>query len=297
MKLEFVIDDSYDGKTVKHVLKSRFKMSERLVKKLKYNNRILLNSAPAYIKEKVGTGDVLEVDISFEEESEGIIPQEIPLDIIYEDDCLIAVDKNPGIVVHPTVSHPFGTLANGLVRYLSGKGINVKVRPVNRLDRDTSGIVLFALNQYVQEMLVRQMKENTFIKEYLGIVHGTPTPREGTIDLPIDRKPGSIMLREISPGGYPSVTHYRVVESLGDYSLVEFRLKTGRTHQIRVHCQAAGFPLLGDTLYSDIPTDLISRQALHSASVGFSHPITGKPVVICSPLPEDMRRVLEILRK
>ncbi|HOB21143.1 MAG TPA: pseudouridine synthase, partial [Candidatus Atribacteria bacterium] len=189
----------------------------------------------------------------------------------------------------------YNTVANGLVYYFQSKGERVRVRPVSRLDKDTSGIIIFAKNQFIQDKLTRQMLSNVYRKEYLGIVHGCPREPEGTIDLPIARVPGSTMLRMISEEGARCITHYKVIEQLENAAMLKFVLETGRTHQIRVHCKAIGHPLIGDTLYSDIPTDLIARQALHSHYVRFIHPLSGKPVKIRSELPEDMDKLLKAL--
>lgn len=297
MELKCTVSDKFEGKTVKHVLKNELKLSERLVKRLKYGGKIFLNSVSVHVNVTVQPGDELDVLIDFEEESEEIIPENISIDIIYEDEYLIALNKSSGIVVHPTGNHSSGTVANGLMYHFLTNNIKRKIRPVSRLDRDTTGIIIFAKNQYVQEYLVRQMSAKTFSKAYLGIVQGIVEPTEGIIDLPIGRNPDSIILRQVTDSGAPSVTHFRVVEYLNNASLVEFRLETGRTHQIRVHCQAIGHPLIGDTLYSNILTSLIDRQALHSYKVCFIHPSSHTPFELSLPLPEDMQRVLEILRK
>jgi 23S rRNA pseudouridine1911/1915/1917 synthase len=293
-------DDS--TKTVKQLLKGKLHLSERLVKKLKMSGRILLNSVPVHINAKASQGDVLEVLLGSEEQNDDIVPENMDLDIIYEDDWLIAINKPPHMVVHPTFRHFTGTVANGLKHYLLCKGVKTLIRPVSRLDKDTSGIIVFALDPFIQHSLIRQMSSNLYTKEYIGIVHGRFTEPCGKIQLPIERVPGSIMLRHTSPGGAPSVTHYEVMEQFDAYSLLKFRLETGRTHQIRVHCQAVGHPLLGDTLYGlpgfeDTHGDLISRQALHSLRTVFNHPVSGLPVVLESNIPDDISNVLEILRK
>ncbi len=304
MQMRLVLEISAEdcSKTVKQLLKTRLHISERLIKKMKQSGRILLNSAPVHVNARVAEGDVLEALIDFDEQNEDIIPEEMDLEIIYEDDCLIAINKPPGMVVHPSIRHFTGTVANGLMHYLLSRGKRTLIRPVSRLDRDTSGILVFALNPFVQHALAQQMQNGLYHKEYLGIVHGTFPSPEGTIDLPIERLPGSIMLRRVSDEGAPSVTHYEVLEQFADCAFLRFRLITGRTHQIRVHCQAAGHPLLGDTLYSlpeyeNMHTGLICRQALHSAHVSFSHPLSGQPVKLAAPLPCDMLHALEILRK
>lgn len=297
MILKYVVDEDSDKKTVKYILKNKLKISERLIKRLKYNQKILCNSLPVYINSTVKAGDVVEAVIDFEENNEGIIPEKINLDIIYEDEALIAVNKKPNMVVHPSAKHFAGTVANGLMYYLKEKGINTLIRPVSRLDRDTSGIIVFACNQYIQESLIRQMNKRIFKKTYLGIVSGIITQEKGTIDLPIARKPGSIMLRHISNEGLPSVTHFRVIERLNNASLLEFNLETGRTHQIRVHCQAIGHPLIGDTLYGGNISNIAQRQCLHSYKSSFIHPLTGSLISLTAPIPDDILSVLEILRK
>jgi len=301
--LTYTVDEETYNRTVKHILKNRLGLSERLIKRLKYAGKVFRNSCPVHVNETVKLGDVISVTIDFEEECEDVIPEEIDIDIIYEDECLIVINKQPNIVVHPTCSHPTGTIANAVMHHLISKGVKRKIRPVSRLDRDTSGIIIFAKNQFAQEFLIRQMG-STFKKEYAGVVHGIVEKPKGTINLPIERKPGSIMLRQVSHTGAPSVTHYEVIEYLNNATFLSFNLETGRTHQIRVHCQAIGHPLVGDTLYGSetgpdgvFPKDIINRQALHSYKVSFIHPFTRTLIELTAPIPQDILKVLEILRK
>lgn len=296
LHLKYIVDDTASGKSVKYVLKNRLELSERLVKRLKYSGNILCNSAPVHVNAAVCKEDVIEVFIDFTEPCEDIIPENILLDILYEDDCLIVINKQPNIVVHPTCSHPSGTIANAVMYHLKSKGVEKKVRPVSRLDRDTSGIIIFAKNEFVQEALIQQMGDKTFSKEYIGVVHGIVPEDSGTINRPIERKPGSIMLRHVSETGQPSVTHFHVMERLNNATLLKFSLETGRTHQIRVHCQAMGYPLIGDTLYSDIPTSLIGRQALHSCKVVFIHPFTKERTELTAPIPSDINNLIITLK-
>ncbi len=297
MILRYTVKPEDMGQTVKHILKNELGLSERLVKKLKYSGKILCNTVPVRVIELVKAGDIIEADIDFIEDAPEIIPEDIDLDIIYEDDCLIAINKKPHIVVHPTCSHRSGTIANAIMRHMLKKGEFKKIRPVSRLDRDTSGVIIFAKNEFVQESLIRQMGNNSFKKEYIGIVHGIINTAAGTIDLPIERKPGSIMLRHTSPTGDRSVTHYKVLKHLNNSTYLKFDLETGRTHQIRVHCQAIGHPLIGDTLYSDIKTGLIGRQALHSYKVSFTHPFHNSKMDFLAQIPDDINSLIKILRQ
>lgn len=297
MLLERTVSENEAGKTLKYVLKNGLQLSERLIKKLKLQQKIYVNEYPERVNYVVKEEDKLKVILDLEEECENIEPQDIPLNIIYEDECMLVLNKQPGIVVHPTSYHPDNTIANGIVYYLKQKGVIKKVRPVSRLDRETSGIIIFAKNQFTQETLIQQMHANLFKKEYLGVVQGIPEKSEGTINLPIARKPGSIMLRHISEEGAPSITHYKVLNSfpLHNSALLGFKLETGRTHQIRVHCHAMGFPIYGDTLYSDNTNLFISRQALHSYRTEILHPVTRKEVIFTAELPSDIAGLLEIL--
>ena len=296
MKFQYRTEEKNSGKTVKSILKTEFRFSKNLVKRLHYHGQVLCNRVPVYMNHIVQTGDVVEASIDFEEESENVKPMKMDLDILYEDESVIALNKPAGKIVHPISGNMEDTMANGLMYYFQSKGFHTKIRPVGRLDQDTTGVIVFAKNQFIQDKLVRQMKANEYRKEYIGMVHGCPEKESGTIDLPIARTPGSILLREISPSGAPSVTHYKVMETFRNASVLHFILETGRTHQIRVHCRAIGHPLIGDTLYSDIPTTRIDRQALHSHLVRFIHPITGKAVEVVSPLPKDMLALLDAIK-
>lgn len=301
MRLSITISPEEDGKPVKQILKRNLHLSERLIKKLKFSGKIFLNSQAVHVNRTAHEGDLLEALVESDESNEEIIPEPMNLDILYEDENLIAINKLPNMVVHPSFSHFTGTVANGLMHYLLDKGIKTLIRPVSRLDRDTSGIIIFALNPFIQENLVRQMHGKSYMKEYIGLVHGTFNENQGTINLPIERLPGSIMLRHTAIDGAPSITHYSVLERFGDTTLLKFILETGRTHQIRVHCQATGHPLVGDTLYphpvfEGKHENLMLRQALHSRRTVFTHPFTKKILELVAPIPEDITGALEILR-
>lgn len=295
MKLSYkVIDNKYFN--IKDVLKSYFQISDRLLTKLKKSNHIFLNGTPIYINKEIKINDLIEVDLEFEENFDNIVPSKINLDIIFEDESLIIINKCAGIAVHPSILHFDNSLSNGLAFYYKQNNIHKKIRPVNRLDKDTSGIVIFAKNEYVQECLVKQMKSKIFSKEYLAILEGNLTEKSGTINAPISRKEGSIIEREINSNGDFAITHFKLIKNFVfsnlSLSLVHFKLETGRTHQIRVHSKYINHPILGDSLYGN-SSNLISRQALHSYKVTFIHPISKGKIAFDIPLPEDMNCILK----
>lgn len=291
MILTYIVEkNKYE--TVNQVLKNKFKISSRLLHKLINSNQIFLNSNSIDTRSIVKENDVIVVDLDFVEESENIISQKMDLNIIYEDDAILAINKPAGIAIHPSILHYSDSLANGVKYYLESIGLKRKIRPINRLDLNTSGLVIFAKNEYVQECLIRQMNKNIFKKEYLAIVDGIFDEDCGTINLKIDRKENSIIERCISENGQSAITHYKVIKAFDTFSLVKCTLETGRTHQIRLHMSAIGHPLLGDTLYG-IESDLINRQALHSYKMNFIHPITNKKVELFCDLPDDMKKVVQ----
>ena len=289
MNLEYVVKDLSLYKTVRQVLKSEFNMSNRLITKLKFNKLILLNNLETYLDKLLSIGDVVSCSLNYEEESENIVPTKMDLNILYEDDCFLILNKSYNMPVHPSILHYDNSLSNGVKYYFDLIGLKKKIRPVNRLDRDTTGIVIFAKNEYIQECLIKQMQNKTFYKGYLAILNGVPNPPSGVIDAPIARKENSIIERCISPNGDSAISCYKVIDtnSKSDISLVRFVLKTGRTHQIRLHSKFIGHPILGDTLYG-VSSTLIKRQALHSYKVKFIHPIIKKSIEIKAPIPDDM---------
>lgn len=294
MKLEFkILENKY--LTVKQVLKEHFEISDRLLLKLKKNQKIFLNNEKVFVNNPVNINDTVLIDLDFNEETENILPTEMKLDILYEDDALLIINKPFGIPVHPSILHFEDSLSNGVKFYFNSINLYKKIRPVNRLDKDTSGIVIFAKNEYVQEALIRQMKNNIFKKEYLSILEGHLEKTYGTIDAPIARKEGSIIEREINSNGDYAVTHYELIKNFikinQELSLVKFTLETGRTHQIRLHSKHIGHPILGDSLYGN-SSDLISRQALHAYKITFIHPISKKEICLETKLPEDMNNVI-----
>jgi len=292
MKLEYTVNENTRHTTVRQVLKALFGMSDRLILRLKKASQIYCNGSVVNVNFPIHLGDVVSADISFEEECENIVPVKMDLDILYEDDGLLIVNKSSNTPVHPSLNHYEDSLSNGVKYYFDSIGLKRKIRPINRLDKDTSGIVLFAKNEYIQECLVKQMKTNDFEKEYLALVDGIVSKPLQTVVAPIARLDTSIIERCVSSDGDYAETDIELLDTYSSYSLVKCKLKTGRTHQIRVHTKHIGHPILGDTLYGT-PSSLISRQALHAYKVKFIHPITNESLEItCNP-PEDMLELID----
>ena len=271
-------------KTILQILKEDLSFSNRLISKVK--NSILLNDKSAKTYDTAEIGDVLKIDISFAETSDNIVPNsDIKLKILYEDEWMLIVDKPPFMPVHPSINHYEDSLSNGVKAYFESIGLNKKIRPVNRLDKDTTGIVIFAKSEYIQENLT------DYEKYYLTIVDGK-TEDFGIIDKPIARKLPSIIERTIRDDGDQAITRYKTLEFKNNMSLVECKLETGRTHQIRVHMASIGHFIIGDDLYG-VSSTLINRQALHAYKIKFVHPVSRKEMVIESELPDDMKNILK----
>ena len=223
---------------------------------------------------------------------EAPLPERVPLEVLYEDDDLMAINKPPGIVVHPSFRNPTGTVLNGILWRLRDRK-DVRAGLVSRLDKDTSGVVIVALSPGAHAQIQRDARAGLVSKVYLAVVRGAPTPPTGVITLPLRHDPEDRRRIVTDPGGLPSETRYRVVSTskvatAQTYSLVECELMTGRTHQIRVHLAASGWPIAGDRVYGS-PDSLIPRQALHAWTVTLLHPVTRSPLRVEAPLPEDMR--------
>lgn len=279
-----------NDKSVKSILTEKFNFSKRLSKKLEDNGKIILNDRPVKLNKSVFIGD--ELYISFDEEEDQYPGVDIPIDIIYEDGNLLAVNKQAYIVVHPTKSHQNNTLANGLAYYFKCNNIKRKVRFVNRLDMNTSGLVIIAKNPYVHNELGKQLKSNTVDKYYYAIVEGIIGEDEGRIQAPITRLNPEDIIRLVDPTGKESITEYKVEKRYNNMTLVKLKLITGRTHQIRVHMKHIGHPIVGDSLYGT-ESNLIDRQALHSYQMKFKDPITKESIVITCPMSGDMERLLD----
>lgn len=298
--LTYNVPANEDGMELRTILQRRLFISRKLLSRLKLTEQgITVNGVRRYINYRVQAGDLVEVRME-EETSDDILPQDIPVDVICEDDHLLIVNKPAGLIVHPTTGHWANTLANGIVHMWLQRGLRIRFRPIHRLDKETSGVLAVAKNPYIHQNVSEQMKAGTVEKEYLAIVHGRVEQEAGTVDAPIDRNPESPHYRIVTPAGYPSVTHYRVVERLPDATLLSIRLETGRTHQIRVHMAYLGHPLLGDAMYGEPLRDEglpLERQALHARLLAFEHPVTKERVTFTAPLPRDLEVVLSYLRR
>lgn len=344
-KFRYIITEEDAQTPIKSLLRSKFSFSGRLLTKLKYQNLVFLNGEPVagWITPK--PGDVLSIKLP--EEKSDFPPEDIPIYPVYEDDDILVINKQPGVIVHPTKGHPYHTIANGLMQYMIDTDQCFKIRFVNRLDMDTTGLLIVAKNSHAQDDLVKQMKANSTEKRYLAVVAGILEEDQFTIDLPLGRPdPEDVRRKVMEAGGYPSVTQVKVLarysgEGFGSglaayagykdsimedaeikevsfkpgdlitvngdlitvaelppgFTLVELKLETGRTHQIRVHMSHIGHPLIGDHLYGGYNPALLDRQALHAYKLCFRHPVSGEPLTVEAPLPADMQQLINRLEK
>lgn len=275
------------GLKIKELLKRRLGLSSRLLRKLKQEDAVFLNGESIKMFERGKAGDC--ITLSLPEETSGFIPEPIPIEVIYEDEDLLVINKQPGYVVHPTKGHPSHTIANGVMNYMMAKGDSYKIRFINRLDMDTTGLLLIGKNSHCQDDFARQAAAGCVEKRYVALVKGYLSLNEGTIDLPIGKPIDDQVKRAVIPEGYPSITHFRVIERYKKpYTLVELLLETGRTHQIRVHMAHMGHPVVGDALYGTDDIWMIERQALHAVRLDFNHPVTGARLSLKAPIPSDM---------
>lgn len=282
-KIEFKIPESYDGKKVISYLKGEEHISARLLRSLKqYENGITLNGKHIRSIDIIHTGDILAVDIPCPDGE--IEPIEMPLDILYEDDDIIIINKNPFIACHPTHNHQGDTLANGIVHHLQSENKPTMFRAVGRLDKGTSGIVICALNKHSANVIPKTVE-----KEYCAVVGGKLEPT-GTIDAPIYRPDPMKTLRAVGENGDRAVTHWTVIKQNDNMSFVSIKLETGRTHQIRVHFAHLGMPLIGDCMYGE--ENSIGHQMLHCRKTSFTHPVNGERITIEAPMPDDMQKIV-----
>lgn len=287
----YIIDEASEGITLKHYLSTRLRFSRRSIISLKKSGGALINGDICHMNVVLKESD--KIEISFEDsESENILPEQMELDIVFEDEHIIVLNKEYGMMVHPTRKQIMGTLANGLAYYWMGRAEPIKIRPINRLDKDTSGLVVFAKNAHIQHLLSFYVGKEEFKKEYIAIVHGNLLHSEGTINLPIARETEHSMKRVVREGGDRAVTHYKVLAVRKGFCVISITLETGRTHQIRVHMSHIGHPLLGDEMYGG-STELIGRQALHAEKITMLHPLINEWYSFMAPVPEDMQMLIK----
>jgi len=288
-----------EGTKIREYLKVELGLSTRLIRSASIDKRIFVNDEVVKMNRILNVGEIIKIDLA-KDESQDIAPEKMDIDIIYEDEDILVVNKKPFMVVHPTKSYQSGTLANGVINYFMESNQNCIVRLVSRLDMNTSGLIIIAKNQFSHGTLSKQMSDNNVEKRYLTIVHGNLEKDSGTIDLPIYKPEGieNGIRRVIDERGQRSITHYKVIESFENSSLVECKLETGRTHQIRVHLSSIGHPIYGDTLYGfgEEEEELIKRQALHAYALDFKSPRTREIISLKSELPQDMKELINKLK-
>ena len=309
---EYRAEEGDAGKRLDLVLAGAFpELSRAFIQKLLEDGHVFLHERPVKKSHKLHPGECLTLFLPEPEEIDAV-PQEMPLEILYEDRDILVVNKEKGMVVHPSAGHPDHTLVNGILFHCQGElsGINGKLRPgiVHRIDKDTSGSLIICKTDAAHLGIAAQLKEHTIERVYHAILHGMPKEEAFTVDKPLGRDPKDRLRMAVVPGGKQAVTHVRLLERFQHgseaYAYVECRLETGRTHQIRVHLAHKGFPLLGDPVYCPERLSrkegrlgaLCAGQCLHAKTLGFFHPITNERIFIDTALPSYFQEVLKILR-
>ena len=280
--IDYIIDEDSAGLRVEQFLRRKRYSGQNLSEIKRMPKSILVNGVHYYMRQELSKGDHLQVRICETKNSEKIPPTNLPLDIIYEDEDLLVLNKPAGMPIHPSLNNYTNSMANALAYYFQSQGKPFIFRCCNRLDRDTSGLTIVSKHLVSGSILSDMTKYREVHREYLAITRGSVTPSEGTIiERTVDWEHGE-----------DAVTHYKVVKEATGHSLVSLRLETGRTHQIRIHMKYLGYPLIGDYLYNP-DMEYMTRQALHSHHMEFTHPITGEHMSFTAPLPEDMARVMQ----
>lgn len=302
MKEEYLVTGEAQEKRIDKFLTENYtEFSRSFLQKLLKSGLVEVNGKPAKSSYRLSCGDRLSFEVPEAVEAE-IQPEEIPLQILYEDDDLILVNKPKGMVVHPAAGHNSGTLVNGLMYHCKDQlsGINGVLRPgiVHRIDMDTTGVLVVCKNDFSHHAIAEQLKVHSITRKYYAVVFGNIKEENGTVHAPIGRHPTDRKKMSInSKNGRDAITHYRVLERFGQYTYIECQLETGRTHQIRVHMSSLGHPLLGDTVYGPAKQPFSLRgQTLHAGVLGFLHPRTGNYVEFQAPLPDYFEELLQKLR-
>jgi len=292
--ITYLVTSEDIGKTVEQIAREKLSVSGRMLQRLTRSKGIQLNRKNAFLKREVKAGDSVSVriaDTSPALAATGTGPQslqeEVKLDILYEDEHFVIVNKPAGLMVHPVKKDQTSTLVHALTAYWLQKGQKLAPHPIHRLDKETSGAVFIAKSSYAHQLADRLLREGDLQREYLAVVTQQLQHEQGTIDAPIMRDPSHSTKRKVGKKGEPAVTHYQVLARSQEATLVRVQLETGRTHQIRVHFQSIGHPLVGDTLYGARRTGF-RRQALHAYQLSFTHPLLQQKMTIKAPLPEDL---------
>ncbi|GFI49734.1 ribosomal large subunit pseudouridine synthase D [Lachnospiraceae bacterium] len=290
--IDYIIDKESGGLRVEQYLRRRGYSAQNLTEIKRMPESVLVNGIHYYMRQTLAFGDHLSVRICETKCSEKIPPVNLPLDIVYEDEDLIVINKPAGMPIHPSLNNYTNSMANALAWYYKEQNKPFIFRCCNRLDRDTSGLTVTAKHLVSGNILSDMVRRHQIHREYLALVRGHVTPPFGRIDAPLGRKSGTIIERTVDfEHGETAVTHYKVISEKNGHSLLSLRLETGRTHQIRIHMKHLGYPLIGDYLYNP-DMEYIQRQALHSHRLAFTHPVTGKAMEFTAALPDDMLAVL-----
>ncbi len=290
--LQWTIQSEDAGKEVKLFLKEQ-SISKTALTDIKFKGgSIAVNGQEVTVRYLLQLNDELEIQFPMEQPSVGLIPERIPLELIYEDDHLLIINKPIAMNTIPSREHPTGSLANGLIHYFNELGLQATTHIVTRLDRNTSGLVLVAKHRHVHHLLSVEQKNRQIKRMYEAFVEGSLTEMSGSIEEPIGRKANSIIEREVRPDGQYALTHYEVLGKFPHFTWLQLRLETGRTHQIRVHLSHIGHPLVGDDLYGG-KVELLNRQALHCKQLSFYHPFLEKTMQFSADLPKDMKQLIE----
>ena len=289
--LTHTVIEAEAGQPVKQLLLHLWGISGSFLSRLKFRQAITVNGAPVTVRFVPRPGDVLAADVSdLPGEHPHIRPVDFPLDILYEDEDLLLINKPAGIAVHPAaLTEETATIAGAAAHYLHSESFHA----VNRLDRGTTGVMAVAKTGFIHARCMAMLHTDDFRREYRAVCEGIPSPAEGDIDLPMGRAESSLLKRQADPLGQPAHTHYEVLAASQGRALLRLTPTTGRTHQLRVHMAAIGHPLTGDWLYGTEDRALIARPALHSYHLRMMHPLTGAVIDVTAPLPEDMQRLLK----
>lgn len=291
--LQLIVSEEWDGITIDDLLKTKWKLSKKRIHQMRMDKAVKQNGLPVQFSTTISRGDQLVFEKIFFESDYGYTPSPQPVQILFEDAFLLIANKPNGLVTHPNTPEDSDTLANRVVQHLIMKNENAKVQHIHRLDKDTTGAVLFAKSNFVGCILDKQLEERTIKRTYTAVVHGKLKKKEGTIDAPIGRDRHHPTRRRVSNTGQSAVTHYKVIgyDSVKNLSQIICRLDTGRTHQIRVHLSSIGHPLVGDVLYGGKP--LFHRQALHAMQINFTHPFTLEKIVVEAPYLDEFPFLLK----